>query len=125
MNLTAPVHIADFYTTFCVRAGVDPLDDRTGVFAVDGVDLWDLLTGVTKKSQRKGPLVLGHEFNMTVNQTVTTMGALLHKDWKLIVGEQGYADYRGDRFPCEPATPGPNCDPYCLFNRKPNPHPAT
>lgn len=104
---------------------MNPRDDRTGVFSVDGVDLWDLLTGATKKSQRKGPIVLAHEFNMTVNRTVTTMGALLHNDWKLIVGEQGYADYRGDQFPCKPATPGPNCDPYCLFNCKPNPHPAT
>jgi len=104
------------------------------------MDLWDLLSGASESLPREGPLVIGHEFNLTVNKSrfqprstgacdfwgisdrlfgiaaVTTMGALLHGDWKLIVGEQSYSDYRGVLFPCEPATPAPNCDPNCLFN---------
>jgi hypothetical protein len=28
------------------------------------------------------------------------MGALIHGDWKMIVGEQEYSDYRGPLFPC-------------------------
>lgn len=118
-NLTVPLHITDFYATFCRRAGVDPADDHEGVFSIDSVDLWDVLTGVRDKPLRLGPLVLGHEFNLTtVNHTITTMGALIHNDWKLIVGQQGYADYRGQQYPCQAAAPGPNCNPNCLFNCK-------
>lgn len=97
---------------------MEPADDHVGVFPIDSIDLWDVITGVTENSPRKGALVLGHEFNLTVNHVATTMGALIHNDWKLIVGEQGYADYRGRRYPCEAATPAPNCDPNCLFNCK-------
>jgi hypothetical protein len=78
-----------------------------------------MLTDGTDKTPRKGPIVLGHGFNLTVNQTTITMGALIHNGWKVIVGQQGYADYRGERYPCEVATPAPNCDPNCLFNCKP------
>ena len=39
------IHIADWYTTFCKRAGVDPSDSGPGKFPVDGLDVWPILTG--------------------------------------------------------------------------------
>ena len=120
-NLTTPLHITDIYSTFCGRAGVDAADDRhEGVFPIDSIDVWDIVTGANAKAARERgqALVLGHEFNLTVNGTVTTMGALIHDEWKLIVGPQGYADFRGERYPCEAARPAANCAPNCLFNCK-------
>ena len=50
------------------------------------------------------------------------MGALIHGDWKLIVGRQGYSDYRGAMYPCVGATPAPNCDGTCLYHLATDPH---
>ena len=114
-NLTQPVHITDIYATFCHLAGVDARDghNAVGVFPVDSVDLWPLLSGQNLSAPRD-MLVLGHDFVYGKNKT--TMGAVISQGWKLIIGRQGYADYRGRLFPCVAATPAPNCEPYCVYN---------
>ena len=38
------IHIADWYTTFCKLAGVDPSDSGPGKFPVDGLDVWPIIT---------------------------------------------------------------------------------
>ncbi len=47
------IHIADWYTTFCNLAGVDPTDSETGMFPVDGMDVWPIITGSTSTSPHK------------------------------------------------------------------------
>jgi arylsulfatase B len=49
------VHIADWYTTFCALAGVDAHDERAakvGLPAVDGVDQWPVIAGMTEQPAR-------------------------------------------------------------------------
>jgi len=49
------IHIADWYPTFIKLAGGDPLDllaQQSGLPAVDGVDMWPLITGEVSQSPR-------------------------------------------------------------------------
>ena len=98
-------HITDWYATFCHLAGVDPADNQPGTFPIDSVDLWPLVTGTTTREPRD-TIIIGHNFSYGATNSI---GALIHGDWKLIVGEQGYSDYRGPLFPCIPATPSQCC----------------
>ena len=110
-NVTHMTHISDWYRTFALLAGADAEDNHPGVFPVDGVDLWPVITGEDPAPPR-GTVIIGHEFEWAGNMT----GAVIKGDWKLIVGGQAYSDYRSAMYPCVPATPAPNCDPNCLFN---------
>ena len=45
------MHIADWYTTFCKLAGIDPSDSGPdGKFPVDGMDIWPIINGETDKT---------------------------------------------------------------------------
>lgn len=55
------IHIADWYTTFCQLAGVDPSDSGTGKFDVDGVDVWPIINGSNSTSPHQ-EIVLGYNF---------------------------------------------------------------
>jgi arylsulfatase A-like enzyme len=125
-NLTAITHVSDWYPTFCTLAGVDPRDDQPGTFPVDGVDLWPHISAATAGGGGGGgatavhdTLVLGHEF--ALGATAAT-GALLAGRFKLIVGAQPHSDYRGPLYPCVLASPGPNCNPNCLFDTETDPY---
>jgi hypothetical protein len=107
------------YSTFCGLASVDPADDHEGVFPIDSVDLWPLLSGRNGSAPRD-VIVLGHEFQM--NSKSPTNGALIVGDFKLIIGPQTYSDYRGPMYPCVKATPAPGCSPNCFFNLRLDPH---
>jgi len=75
-NLTAFMHIADWYPTICNLAGVDPTDNVTfgGIpRPIDGIDLWPVLTG-QKKS-------LGREWLPVTNQSI-----IWNSTYKLITG---------------------------------------
>lgn len=107
------VHIADWYTTFCKLAGVDPSDSGPGKFPVDGEDIWPILTGHNDTSPH-AEIVLGYNYS--------GKGAIIVGDYKLIVGGQNpphcvdkvwvSADYTIDD-----VTPPPKpCTPYCLYN---------
>ena len=107
------IHIADWYTTFCKLAGVDPSDSGPGKFPVDGQDIWPIIAGVNDTSPH-AEIVLGYNF--------TGKGAIIVGDYKLIVGSQSSsvcasklwvsADYT---FEDVPPPPRP-CRPYCLYN---------
>ena len=88
-NVTHMTHISDWYHTFSLLAGVNPTDDHPGVFPIDGVDLWPLITGENTTPPRD-TIVVGHAVEWAGNTT----GAVIKGDWKLIVGGQGYSDYR-------------------------------
>ena len=43
-NVSAPIHVSDWYRTFCGLAGVDADDDHPHVPSVDSVDVWPLFS---------------------------------------------------------------------------------
>ena len=105
------IHIADWYTTFCKLAGVDPDDSGPGKFPVDSMDVWPIITGESEKTPHN-EIVLGYNFS--------NAGALIFNNYKLIVGAQGE---RCDNlmwspldYPCSDGPKGENCDPYCLYD---------
>ena len=101
------IHIADWYTTFCKLAGVDPSDSGTGKFPVDGLDVWPIITGENTTTPHE-EFILGYEFNGT--------GAIIAGNYKLIIGAQPTSRWDPLQFPCIASTKGPNCDPYCLYD---------
>ena len=109
------IHIADWYTTFCKLAGVDPSDSGDGKFPVDGMDVWPIITGESDKTPHD-EIVLGYNFN----NSHPMQGALISGNYKLIVGLQ---DYGCDSlmwspldYPCTQGENGPDCDGYCLYD---------
>ena len=113
------IHIADWYTTFCKLAGVDPDDSGTGKFPVDGTDVWPIITGENEKTLHDG-IVLG--FNFSYNNNIRpNQGAVIVGDYKLIVGPQKINCDSNMWSPLDfPCSQGPisdtDCSPYCLFN---------
>ena len=105
------IHVADWYTTFCKLAGVDPSDSGSGKFPVDGLDIWPIITGENTSTPHE-EIVLGYEYEST--------GAIIMGDYKLIVGPQGKVCdalmWSPLTYPCEQGPKGENCDPYCLYN---------
>ena len=101
------IHIADWYTTFCKLAGVDPSDSGPGKFPVDGLDVWPITTGENTTTPHE-EFILGYEFNGT--------GAIIAGNYKLIIGAQHSTLWDPLQFPCIMGTKGPNCDPYCLYD---------
>ena len=101
------IHIADWYTTFCKLAGVDPSDSGPGKFPVDGLDVWPIITGENTTTPHE-EIILGYDFNGT--------GAIIAGNYKLISGAQHSSIWDPLQFPCIASTKGPNCDPYCLYD---------
>ena len=102
------VHIADWYPTFCRLAGVDPRDTvymGGALRDVDGVDVWDLLSGRNDTQPRQ--------------HTPTTEAGIIEATsptswWKLVTlaGQSNY--YSANK------TETPGTDP-CLAGRQPDP----
>ncbi len=105
------IHIADWYTTFCNLAGVDPADSGPGKFPVDGMDVWPIITGSTTTTPHK-EIVLGYDYN--------SRGAIISGKYKLIVGSQDdncdHLMWSPLNYPCSDGPKGEDCDPYCLYN---------
>ncbi|XP_019852368.1 PREDICTED: arylsulfatase J-like isoform X1 [Amphimedon queenslandica] len=109
------IHIADWYTTFCKLAGVDPDDSGTGKFPVDGLDVWPIITGENEKTQHE-EIVLGYNFD----NVYPSQGAIIVNNYKLVVGLQGHGCdslmWSALDYPCSYGPEGPDCDPYCLYD---------
>ena len=105
------IHIADWYTTFCNLAGVDPSDSGTGKFDVDGMDVWPIITGKNSTSPHE-EIVLGYEYNKK--------GAIISGNYKLIVGSQGtqcdHVMWSPLDYPCKDGPTGEDCNPNCLYD---------
>ena len=105
------IHIADWYTTFCKLAGVDPDDSGTGKFPVDGTDVWPIITGENEKTLHD-EIVIGYDFD--------NRGAIIAGNYKLIIGKQGHSCanlmWSPLDYPCTEGPKGDNCDPYCLYD---------
>ena len=115
------IHIADWYTTFCKLAGVDPDDSGPGKFSVDSMDVWPIITGENEKTPHD-EIVLGYDFNRR------HQGALIMGDYKLVVGPQSFdcdsLMWSPLDYPCTDGPNGPDCDPHCLYDivNDPNEH---
>ena len=105
------IHIADWYTTFCKLAGVDPDDSGPGKFPIDSMDVWPIITGENEKTPHD-EIVLGYDFDNS--------GALIYGNYKLIVGAQGRACdnlmWSPLDYPCSDGPKGENCDSNCLYD---------
>ncbi len=105
------IHIADWYTTFCNLAGVDPSDSGPGKFPVDGKDVWPIITGESNNSSHED-IVIGFNF--------TGKGAIIAGNYKLIVGSQGkeadHLMWSPLDYPCSQGPKGEDCNPYCLYD---------
>jgi arylsulfatase A-like enzyme len=113
------IHVADWYTTFCKLAGVDPDDSGPGKFPVDGMDVWPMLMGEREETLHD-EIVLGYNF------TATEIGSIISGNYKLIVGPQpsscdGVMHSPLD-YPCKDGPISSNCDPYCLYDIIKDPH---
>lgn len=72
------VHVADWYATFSVLAGVDPsnpVDFNGTIHDIDGVNVWPMLTGVNTTQPRL----------LTPTTEVGIIEATPERFWKLIV----------------------------------------
>eukprot|EP00052_Salpingoeca_macrocollata_P009358 m.73926 g.73926 ORF g.73926 m.73926 type:complete len:523 (+) comp17066_c0_seq1:390-1958(+) len=110
-KLEQPIHVADWYSTFCGLAGVDPTDHEAaaaGLPPIDSLDVWPLLSGANNTSPRQEWLV--------------DEGALLQGEWKLLTGRQIEAGWAGPQYPNtssaghEVCTVSLACKDGCLFN---------
>merc|ERR1712166_1474662 len=93
------VHVADFYPTFCRLAGGDSADPAMlsgAVRQIDGVDVWDLLTGANHTQPRAITPT-------TEASLIETLGP--HKWWKLITlaGQSNYYFPNQSSVPSDPS----------------------
>jgi arylsulfatase I/J len=112
-NISSPVHICDWYATFCGLAGIDSDDDHDGVPSVDSLDQWPILSGQTEKAVRS-------EVFIAKSVSHKTGGILIQDNYKLMAQSTGTAKWSGPLYPKVPAT-GPQsigCSPEvpCLFD---------
>jgi leishmanolysin-like peptidase len=111
------IHVADWYTTFCNLAGVDPRDNGDGLFPVDGTDVWPILTGVNEQTLHD-EIVLGYDFDYSPKHT--HQGALIAGKYKLIVGPQEtHCDslmWSPLNYPCQDGDMSSDCSPHCLYD---------
>ena len=109
------IHIADWYPTFSLMAGLDPGDSGPGKFPVDGVDVWPLLSGDTNQTSHD-EIILG--FNYTHSNP--DQGAIIVGNHKLIVGNQkdgcDSLMHSPQDYPCSKGSELPDCNPYCLYD---------
>ena len=112
------IHVADWYPTFCKMAGVDPSDSGPGRFPVDGLDVWQIISGENATTQHE-EIVLAYNFTL-FNPNAT--GAIIVGEYKLIVGQQAGTPscdslmHSPLDYPCTNGTESNDCDPYCLYN---------
>ena len=111
------IHIADWYTTFCKLAGVDPDDSGNGKFPVDGTDVWPIITGENEKTLHD-EIVIGYDFDYSKYHT--HQGAIISGNYKLIVGPQEtHCDslmWTPLDYPCVNGDESADCNQYCLYD---------
>ena len=105
------IHLADWYSTFCHLAGVDPTDERAAeanLPPIDSMNMWPLISGQTTVSPREDVPIS----NMT----------LISGDYKILTREVILAGWTGPQFPNQTNPDGgipttQECgDTGCLYN---------
>ena len=115
------IEIADWFTTFCGLAGVpadDPVAEKAGLPAVDGLDMWPLISGAAPTSPRPYILLGASDDSDKAGNTIIT-GVLRADGYKLLVGKIANAFWTGPIFPNASGWPTNSIDcgtEGCLFN---------
>merc|ERR1712232_129180 len=132
-TLTGIVAVWDYFATFCGLAGIDPTEPlKDTPSPVDSFDLWPYLSGDSYTSPRN-ELVYDH-LMFSVNTTACYYaghvqvgpchgaGAIRVGDYKMLIGNHGYASHYGQFSPNETWAPqmvgirACSMDQPCLFN---------
>eukprot|EP01043_Picozoa_sp_COSAG02_P046062 COSAG02_NODE_4276_length_5559_cov_9.468132_3_plen_246_part_00 len=131
---TGLMHVTDLHATLCrvADAQLAPGVHEEGVPALDTLDMWDYMTGLTAQSPRtEVPLstVNWHGYN-NLNLSLNESAAVIVGQHKLVVGSQGYLGfwmgplYPNASTPCgskrvgkgHTALCGAGCGTGCVFN---------
>jgi len=122
-KLSEYIHMADWYSTFCHLAGVDPADAAAaaaGLPPIDSIDMWPLLSGAAASSPRTEiPLAV----DANLGQIRGAVSALIVGEWKILQGLQRQSFWQGPEFPnasgygkfTDPAL-NKHCGDGCLYN---------
>ena len=111
------IHIADWYSTFCALAGVDPTDDRAAkakLPPIDSLNMWPLISGQNSTSPR---------VDIPISNTTLISG-----DYKILTGKVTISGWTGPIFPNNTDPQGgvsavELCgDSGCLFNIRDDPN---
>jgi len=81
-KLEGYVTIADWYSTFCGLAGVDPTDEKAkkaNLPPVDSINMWEYLSGKTTTPPRD-EVPIGHVTD--INHGATRLNGLIMGDYK-------------------------------------------
>jgi arylsulfatase I/J len=118
------IEVADFYTTFCSLAGVDPFDEKGALYGlppVEGLDLWPLLSGINKTSPRT-EVVIGGDTTDGSDGATLVVGIIRSDGYKLLIGNTTGGCWQGPLSPngtyigdCA-LDCGTTNAPLCLFN---------
>ena len=114
------IEISDWYTTFCAIAGVDPTDavaQAAGLPAIDGLNMWPLLSGTNTTSPRPY-IILGSSDNSDKEGNTIVTGVIRADGYKLLLGKLSSAWWTSDTYPNSSGYPtgNENCGTGCLFN---------
>ena len=108
------IHIADWYSTFCSLAGVDPTDEsaaKAKLPPIDSLNMWPLISGQNSTSPRVDIPV--------------TYETLISGDYKIITGKISHAGWTGPHYPnsTNRVDAEMDCkDSGCLYNIKTDPN---
>ena len=110
------IHLADWYTTLCGLAGVDPTDEEAAkakLPPIDSLDVWPLISGQNTTSPR--------------TDIPTSYDTLISGDYKIITGNVEYGVWTGPQFPNTTTSSKQihvtaHCGDGCLFNIKEDPY---
>ena len=115
------IELADWYTTFCAIAGVDPADpaaQAAGLPAPDGFNMWPLLKGENTTSPRQY-VVMGSSDNTPQAGNAIVQGVLRADGYKLLLGKVENNWWTGPTYPNSSTYPSGNYNcgaKGCLFN---------
>ena len=106
------IHIADWYSTFCTLAGVDPTDERAAkakLPPIDSLNVWPLISGQNSTSPRVDIPV--------------TKNTLISGDYKILTGDISEAGWTGPHYPnsSHHIDAVAKCGDGCLYNIKEDP----
>ena len=106
------IHIADWYSTFCALAGVDPMDKqaaKANLPPIDSLNMWPLISGQNSTSPR---------IDIPISMTTLISG-----DYKILTGTNNDAGWTGPVYPNNTDPDGgidatEHCEksPGCLYN---------
>ena len=109
------IHIADWYSTFCALAGVDPTDEKAAkakLPPIDSLNMWPLISGQNLTSPR--------------TDVPVTLETLISGDYKILTGTIRSAGWTGPVFPNNThryiETEEKCGDSGCLYNIKNDPY---